>query len=163
LQPRHYGLVKLTMVLCDYVAVADGKLYISGGGWNITGPTPVPTGIALLLEVPWTLANRRIPIHLRLLHEDGQPVSQPTPMGEAAVELKAEIEVGRPAGVVEGTPLPVPMPVNLPPLLLTPEQGFYWEAEIDGEKREDWRLSFRTRGVPPAPPSPTNPTTLPNF
>lgn len=108
--------------------------------------------IALLLEVPWTDANRKIPVNLRLLHEDGEPVTQVTPMGQpAAVVLTSSVEVGRPPGVVEGTPLPVPMPINLPPLTLSPGQGFYWEAEIDGETREDWRLSFRTRPMPVVP------------
>lgn len=152
------------MVLCDYVAVADGKLYISGGGWNTTGPVPVPTAIALLLEVPWTDANRKISVDLRLLHEDGQPVTQPTPTGQpAAVVVRGAVEVGRPAGAVEGTPLPVPMPINLPPITLPPGQGFYWEAEIDGETREDWRLSFRTRPLPPNAGASSDPASLPDF
>jgi hypothetical protein len=138
------------MILCDYVAVADGKLYISGGGWTITGPTPVPSGIAVLVEVPWTKANRQIPLRLRLLHEDGKPVAEHTPVGPRGVEMGATFEVGRPPGIPEGTPLPMALPVNLPPLPLPPGQGFYWKAELDGETREDWRLSFRTRAEPPS-------------
>lgn len=154
------GSVKVTMMLCDYVAVAEGKFYLSGGGWNLTGPQPTLSGIALLLEVPWTKTNRKIPFKLRLLHEDGHAVSQQTPVGEAAVELGAVVEVGRPAGAVEGTPLPVPVPVNLPPLALPSGQGFYWELEVDGERRGDWRLSFRTREAAPAA---TDPTALPGL
>lgn len=152
--------MKLTLILCDHVAAADGKLYVSGGGWNITGPEPSPSGIAVLIEVPWNQTNRKIPLRLRLLHEDGQPVMQPTPVGPQPLQLEASIEVGRPAGVVEGSPLPVPLAINLPPLVLTPGHGFYWEAEVAGEKREDWRLSFRTR---PLPTSSSDPTSIPDL
>jgi hypothetical protein len=149
------------MLLCDHVAVADGKLYINGGGWTVTGPIPSPSGIAVLMEVPWNLTNQKIDFKLRLLHEDGQPVTQLNPVGSSTpIEVGAQLEVGRPAGVVEGTALPVPMPISLPPLILPPGQGFYWEAEINGEKREDWRLSFRTREMPR---SPTDPTALPRL
>jgi hypothetical protein len=150
------------MILCDHVASAEGKLYINGGGWHITGTGPIPMGIAVLLEVPWTDANRKIPVNFRLIHEDGQPVVQSGPMGEAAIELKGAVEVGRPAGAVEGVPLQVPMAINLPPLLLLPDQGFYWEAEIDGKTQEEWRLSFRTRPAPAGPGS-SDPTSLPDF
>jgi hypothetical protein len=149
------------MLLCDHVAVAEGKLYINGGGWVMTGPAPSPLGIAVFMEVPWHLTNRRIDFRLRLLHEDGDPVTQPAGAGGSApVEVGAELEVGRPPGVPEGTALPVPIPINLPPLSLTPGQGFYWEAEINDETREDWRLSFRTRELPPAP---TDPSSIPNL
>jgi len=158
---RHDGAVKLTMLLCDHVAVAEGKLYINGAGWVVTGPSPSPSGIAVFMEVPWNQTNRKINFLLRLLHEDGHPVMQPTPVGESVpVEVAANLEVGRPAGVAEGTALPVPIPINFPPMPLPPGQGFYWEAEVNGEKREDWRLSFRTRAVPLAP---TDPTAMPRF
>ena len=150
--------VKLTLMLCDHVAVAEGKLYVSGGGWTVTGPDPAASGIAVLVEVPWDQTNRNIRFRLRLLHEDGHAVMQPAPVGPQPVELGADVEVGRPAGVVAGTPLPVPLAINLPPMLLPPGQGFYWEAEIDDDKHEDWRLSFRTREAPrPA----TDPTAIP--
>jgi hypothetical protein len=152
--------VKLTLVLCDYVAVAEGKLYISGGGWTVIGPDPVPFGLAVLMEVPWDLTNRNIQLRLRMFHEDGHAVTQPAPVGPQPVELGADVEVGRPAGVVAGTALPVPLAINLPPMALPPGQGFYWEAEIDGQKHEDWRLSFRTREVHrPA----TDPTAIPEL
>ena len=30
------------MMLCDAAQVSDGKLYVLGGGWSMTGPDPVP-------------------------------------------------------------------------------------------------------------------------
>lgn len=137
--------MRLTLMLCDHVAVADGKLYINGGGWNITGPDPAPSAIAVLLEVPWDRANHRIPLRLRLVHEDGGPVTQLLPTGAQPVEVGADVEVGRPAGLPPGSPLLVPLAFNLPPIPLPPGQGYVWQAELDGEADPDWRLPFRTR------------------
>lgn len=146
------------MLLCDHVAVAEGKLYINGGGWNITGPEPSPSGIAIYLEVPWTHTNRPIRFKLSLLHEDGQPVMHSTPVGQQPLVIQAEFEVGRPPGTKEGTPIPLAVPINLPAFPLEPDQGFYWEAEVDGSTQADWHLSFRTR---PGRVSPADPTALP--
>jgi hypothetical protein len=150
--------VKLTMLLCDHVAVAEGKLYINGGGWVETGPDPTPSAIAVLFEVPWNETNRKINFRLRLRHEDGHEVTQTGPVGPQQIEVGGEIEVGRPAGVPEGSALPVPLAINLPPFLLDPGQGYYWEATVSGDTREEWRLSFRVR---PRPAAPTDPTSIP--
>ncbi len=45
--------VKVTMLLCDAAQVSDGKLYILGGGWSMTGPDPVPSAVALKIDVYW--------------------------------------------------------------------------------------------------------------
>jgi len=152
------------MLLCDHVALAEGKLYINGGGWSTTGPAPSPSGIAVFLEVPWVEANRKIEFKLKLLHEDGEPFTQLTPVGAMMpVEITATLEVGRPPGVPEGTALPVPLPINLPPLPLAPGQGFYWQAEINQQSKEEWRLSFRTRPLSLPSHDPSDPTSLPDF
>jgi hypothetical protein len=152
--------VKLTLLLCDHAAVSEGKLYIHGGGWNLTGPDPAPCGIAVLIEVPWDQTNQAIAFRMRLVHEDGAPVTQLTPSGVQAIEVGANVEVGRPPGVLPGTALPVPLAINLPPLALPAGRGYVWVAEVAGVQHEDWRLPFRTR---PAPKAPTDPTALPDL
>jgi hypothetical protein len=138
------------MLLCDHVAVAEGKLYISGGGWTITGPAPVPTGIAVILGVPWDRANVQIQFTLRLLQEDGQPVLQEGPVGPTPLEIGGQFEVGRPPGVRPGSPLDVPLAINMGPLLLQPNSRFSWELMVDGETHADWHLAFSTRALPTA-------------
>jgi len=56
------------MLLCDAAQVADGKLYILGGGWSMTGPDPVPSAVALKIDVDWHEAE--IPHHWELFLED---------------------------------------------------------------------------------------------
>lgn len=142
--------MKVTMLLCDHAAVSEGKLYINGGGWSITGPGAVSMGIAILISVPWDRANTPVQFQLRLVQEDGAPVMQEGPLGPAPVELSGEFEVGRPAGLRRGSPLDVPLAINLPPLPLTPGQRFSWELSIEGEDTsDDWHLAFTTREMPP--------------
>ena len=63
------------LLLCDFVSIADSKLFINGAGWTWIDPG-VPFGIAALIHVPWTSTNRGIPFELRLLQADGEPVGR---------------------------------------------------------------------------------------
>lgn len=135
-------------MLCDHAQVAEGKFFISGGGWSITGPQPSPSAVAILIAVPWDRANSKVSFSLRLMQQDGQPVMQPGPVGPVAVEIAGDFEVGRPPGIQPGTPLDVPLAVNIPALALPPDQRFSWELAIDGHTSEDWHLAFSTRPMP---------------
>lgn len=138
-------MIRVTMMLADAAQSVGGKLYILGGGWNITGPQPVPSAIALLIEVPWDQANRRHAWKIALFDEDGQPVLMPTAGGEQAVQVTADFEVGRPPGLKPGTPLIVPLAINMGPLPLLPDRCYVWRCSINDQTREDWRATFVTR------------------
>jgi hypothetical protein len=134
------------MLLADFAQVADGKLTIVGGGWSMTGPEPMPFGIAILIRVPWDQANHRHVMRLELIDADGQQVTVETDESEEPVVFfdDVEFEVGRPAGVKPGTPLDLPLAVNAGPMPLEP--GVYeWRLTIDGIGDEDWRLPFTVR------------------
>jgi hypothetical protein len=133
------------MMLCDHAQVAGGKLFISGGGWSVTStPTP-PSSVAVLLQIPWTEANRKLSFKLHLLNGDGEPVFQPNMTGQPApVEISGELELGRPPGLPEGTMLEAPLAMNVPQLLLQPGR-YMWEFRIDDETREEWQVVFLAR------------------
>jgi hypothetical protein len=133
------------MILADAVQAAEGKLYILGGGWNITGPDPSPSGIAIYVEVSWDMANMQHPWKLELLTSDGDPVTVPTPMGDQPVVLQGVLEVGRPVGVTPGTGLGVPLAINLGPLPLPPGGRYEWRLTIRDQADDNWRLPFSTR------------------
>jgi hypothetical protein len=141
------------MMLADSAQAAEGKLYILGGGWNIIGPEPSPFAIAIYIEVSWDLANMRHHWRLELMDSDGQAVLVPTPMGEQALLLEGDVEVGRPPGVTPGTGLGVPLAINLGPLPLPPGGRYEWRFMIGDQKDENWRLPFSTRPAPPPGPS----------
>ncbi len=137
--------MKLTMLLCDAAQEANGKLYILGGGWTVTGPGPVPSALALKIDVPWNQTNQRHRLRLDLVTQDGQPVIVPTPQGDAAAQVTAEFEVGRPPGHPPGIPLTVVLAVNIGPLPLAPGGRYEWRGYIDDDTRDDWCVTFSTR------------------
>jgi len=145
--------MRVTMMLADSVQVAEGKLFMLGGGWSITGPAPSAHGIALLFHVPWADANRPLKISLELLTTDGAPVTQPGPLGEVPVRVDGELEVGRPLGVSRGGTIDVPLAINLPPLPLAPDGRFVWKLSVDGQSTPEHELPFSTRSATGVAPS----------
>jgi len=137
--------MRVTLLLADAAQATEGKLYILGGGWSITGPEPAPSAIAIKIDVPWDQANKRHRLELALKDADGQAVKVPTPMGEQPMAIGADFEVGRPVGLKPGTPLDVALAINLGPLPLAPDRRYVWQCSINGETREDWQLAFTTR------------------
>ncbi len=130
------------MLLADAVQAVGGKLYILGGGWSITGPGPVPSAIALYLQVPWDQANDKHGIRLELLDSDGNPVIN---QDGQPITIEGEFETGRPAGVKRGAPLDFTLAINVPPLPLEPDNRYEWRLAIDGSMEGDWTLPFSTR------------------
>ena len=132
-------------MLCDSAQAVGGKLYILGGGWNITGPQPTPSAIAIYVEVSWDLTNVQHPWRLELLDADDQPVLVPTPLGEQPLVLEGMLEVGRPVGIQPGIGLGIPLAINLAPLPLQPASRYVWRLTIAGHTEDNWRLPFSTR------------------
>lgn len=135
----------VTLMLADSAQVAEGKLYLLGGGWTEIGPQPCPFSIAGIIEVPWNLANQSHQFRLELIDLDGESVLVPTPDGEQPLFIEGGFEVGRPPGTRAGTALPFLLAFNAGPVPLPPGSYFEWRLLIDGESSEDWRLAFRTR------------------
>jgi hypothetical protein len=139
------------MMLADSAQEVGGKLYILGGGWSITGPTPVPMAIALKLEVPWDRTNVKHSLLIELVDEDGNPVMVPGPEEEqVALQVTGDFEAGRPPGIKPGTPIDSALAVNFGPLPLEPGRRYQWRLSIDSESDEDWTLGFSTRPDEPS-------------
>jgi hypothetical protein len=118
------------MMLCDHAAVADGKLYINGGGWStvLRPDMPTPMGIAVKALIPWDQTNMQHTIVIELRDEDGQAVLNPDGQPWRA---DGTIEVGRPPGLKPGTAIDAPMAVFFPGIALA-TGGYMWTLEIDG-------------------------------
>ena len=136
------GLV-VTMLLADSAQVADGKLYVLGGGLTVVGPRPQPVAVALVIGVPWDRANVTHRWVLELLDEDGHPV----PDTEKPVVVGGRFEAGRPAGLRPGTPLSVPLAINFATLPLRPGRSYVWQLRIDERSRDEWRAGFFVRAT----------------
>ena len=141
--------VRVEFAQGDSVSAAEGKLYILGGGWSITGPDPTPSAIAAYIQVPWDRTNVEHTFRLDLVDSDGGPVLLETDEGgEDPVAIEGAFEVGRPPGVKPGTSIDVPLAITVGPLPLPPGGRYEWRLSINEEGHEDWRLPFSTRSVP---------------
>jgi hypothetical protein len=141
--------MRLTMMLADHAQVADGKLFISGGGWSACGPGPTPCAVAVLFHVPWQETDRKVSFVLRLLDEDGHGVHQPGPQSAVPVHVNGHFEAHRTAATAPGSEITVPMCFNII-LQLEPGARYTWALEIDGHTDDAWRVSFATRQAQPA-------------
>ena len=96
-------------MLCDGVQVANGKLFILGGGWSrlTTSTLPVQRSLELAVRVvvPWLETNRPISFKLHLEDEDGRALL-PEP-------VTAEVRVGRPATLADGSDQSVPFVLRI--------------------------------------------------
>ena len=139
------------MLLADSAQVADGKLYILGGGWSITGPDPVPSAVAIKVGVDWHEFNTDHHWELFLEDADGQLVRFETPEGMQSIEVRGDFSATEPQGVPVGTPVDVPIAVNFGPIPLSPGSRFTWRLVIDGDSLPGADASFTTRPLPESP------------
>jgi hypothetical protein len=133
--------MRVTMMLADAAQEVNGKLYVLGGGWSITGPTPPPMAIALKLDVPWTDAGKLHDFRLVLVDADGHQVVAPAGDG---VEASGQFEVARPPGLPAGTDIDLALAVTIGPLPLAPGR-YAWQLWVDGETHVDWQRPFQVR------------------
>ncbi len=85
------------LLLADHSEAVNGKLYMTGGGWNVLRLPELPHEwgfhIALGIDVAWDETNRRHDLQVNLHDPDG------VELGEG---LTAEFETGRPPGMPAG-------------------------------------------------------------
>jgi hypothetical protein len=140
--------MNVTMLLADSAQVAEGKLYILGGGWSLSGPEPVPSAVAIKVEVDTHEFDLMHHWELFLEDADGQLVQFDSPEGLQTIEIRGDFSASAPEGVPAGTPVDVPIAVNLGPIPLSPNSRFTWRLVIDGESLDGSTASFSTRPLP---------------
>jgi hypothetical protein len=139
--------VKVTLLLADSAEEINGKLYILGGGWSLTGPQVGPMALAIKIDVPWTAANQKHTIEITLAGEDGgaPPMISEGVITSGEVRFAGSFEVGRPPGLPPGSDIDAALAIQLGPLPLVPGQGYVWQVAVDGHPDENWRQRFRVR------------------
>jgi len=137
--------VNITMLLADSAQVADGKLYVLGGGWSVTGPEPTPSAVAIKVSVDSHEFNTSHHWELFIEDADGQPVRFETPEGSQIIEVRGDFSATAPDDVPVGTPVDVPIAVNFGPIPLADSSRYTWRMVIDGETLPGGLVSFTTR------------------
>ncbi|NMO55091.1 hypothetical protein HH310_28380 [Actinoplanes sp. TBRC 11911] len=127
--------IEVQLILCDaaQAEAGTGKVHMLGAGWSRT-TTPFTHAVAVLAKVPWDRANQRFALTLTLREQDGPPVVLSTPDGPREIRAEGNIEVGRPAGLLAGSPLDASFALNVSPLPLKAGR-YYWQLELAEEIR----------------------------
>jgi hypothetical protein len=141
-------VVNATLILCDSAQVSEGKLFLLGGGWSVTGPGMSPMAIAMKVDVGWAEAPEAHHWELFLQDNDGNAITVETPEGPQPVEVRGDFQIGTPQGVPLGSDIPVNLAINLGPLPLPPGGRYRWVLTIDGESQPDWNAPFSTMALP---------------
>ncbi len=96
------------LILGDYAHMADGKLYLQGGGWerltvNDGFPSKHMVGIATSVLSPWAETNQPNNIEIEVQTEDG----------ETLAKINGQLKVGRPPDHPPGMPIRSTLAANL--------------------------------------------------
>jgi hypothetical protein len=107
-------------MLADAAAVAGGKLYVHGGGWDSISVESLPAvhpsmAVVWMFRVEYAEALQDIPISVELVDEDDASLD---------VRLEAVVNVGHPPGSRPGAPTFMPLQWTLT-LLNLPRAGGY--------------------------------------
>lgn len=140
--------MKVTLILADSAQVADGKIYIMGGGWSVTDHKLLQSAIAGKIEVPWEETDKKHTLKLELFKSDSTPHLVKTPKGDLPLIIGGEFSVGKPTSLPKGTPSDVPFAFAVRALELEPGNKYRWKLSIDDKTREDWWVDFYTRQSP---------------
>jgi hypothetical protein len=138
------GEIRVTMLLAESAQVAEGKLFIMGGGIALVPSTPAPMAVAAKIDVPWDRAEVLHDWKLELLDADGMPVL----VNDLPVLVQGQFQVARSENLQPGTPLPMPLAVNFSGLTLPPGQRFAWRLVVDDDTEPDWQLAFTVADAP---------------
>jgi hypothetical protein len=138
--------MRVTMLLADAAQVAEGKLNILGGGWDVCGPGPTPMAVAVILVVPPSQARRKHTWSVVLVDQNGEPALLPADGQKSAVAVQGEIQRIRDRkSLPPDEPVSLRFVINMAPLPLEPSSSYAWQLSIDNKTRKDWQISFRTR------------------
>jgi hypothetical protein len=143
--------MRAQLIYCRHAEVADGLLFISGGGLTWRGPLPMTMMVACLVEIGWQETNIKHTFLCSIVDADGQPVE--AGMGADGepfkLVLNGGLELGRPAGVLSGSALSAPIVCRFDGVPLEPGR-YQFVFEVDGERLADYPFSVIAQDVPAA-------------
>jgi uncharacterized protein DUF6941 len=134
------------LVLADAAAVAEGKHYIHGAGWDTLAASAFPAvhpvmGVAVRLRIPWADTNQPYMLVIDLIDADGRSI-----LPAASGPLCAPVTIGRPAHVPPGTDQVLPLVFTFHGLRFPAPGTYALVLRVGGEDLA--RTTFHVRGSP---------------
>lgn len=131
----------ITGMLADAATVAEGKLYVHGGGWNTIHTAALPTThpaltVVLVIEFGWSETNDH-QLAVQLFDEDDQPVG---------VDAFGALQVGHPPGLAQGAPVEMPLAVPFTNVTFANKGRYHFKVGVDGD--ELGRIGFAINVAP---------------
>ena len=124
-------------LLADHTEIMGGKLYLMGGGWDVTNvsdtPVQVRVGIAMGLRFGWGEAGQPAPVTVVIEDDDGQEF----------VRLDATLQANRPPELPAGVEQLSQLAANV--AFTAPKTGGYRVRIVArlGDEAIERRLPFR--------------------
>jgi hypothetical protein len=136
------------LILADAAQVANGKLFILGGGWSVyrsaVYPAQVQLALGISILIDWSEAGIRHPVTITMADAAGVLVIP---------ELRGQVEAGKPAELGAGVTQRALLAVNAG--LVIPRPGRYVVAAIAGASRAE--VSFEAVFVSQKQPGAASP------
>jgi hypothetical protein len=135
-------------MLADAAIVADGKLFIHGGGWDNMFVAAVPSvhpslAVVLVIEVQWSETHVERTLEISLYDEDDQPVG---------VSAFGNFNVGHPPGVTHGSPIVQPLALTFPGITFQKVGQYHFQVKVSDDELERIRFGVRMAPQFPQPP-----------
>ena len=135
------------LLLADAVQVIDGKIHVTGGGFDTTLVPAVPQttqlAIACGVLVPWGEAGKEHTLTVSVATADGRALAPPH---------RQTFRTGRAAALLHGAPVHVPFAITWE--LTFPDYGRYAvTASVDARRDTERRLEFSVQPAPGAEPA----------
>ena len=135
--------MRVTMLLADAAQEVNGKLYVLGGGWSVTGPDLPPMAIAIKLDVPWSAANAQHAVRPRPGRR-GRPGGACGRQPAAGCGSRAASRSAGRRGSRRAATSTSRSSVTIPPFPVSTGR-YSWRLTIDEESGEDWVRPFQVR------------------
>ncbi len=130
--------------LADWAAIPpDGKLYIGGGSVDQMYVADIPGSLgplylAIRVRVPWRFTSQELPIQVRVLDADRNPVAGDPFLG-------GTIEVGRPPGARPGDEMTLQLVAPVTGFPVRAEETLYFHLLVAGVPLAVLPLKIRRR------------------
>jgi len=141
-------LLVATLLLADAATIADGKLYILGAGWSITGPGSLPSAVVLIVDFIPPRVDEKHDCEVMLVDPQGKPAVLGAARGVPDI-IRFTLSIEENTQQTEPGTSSYLHVMTIPALPLIPGSKYAWRLTVNGEERPEWTRQFSVRSELP--------------